>query len=99
MRDRYFPGDDDWTIEQGSILDAVWAPLLGTFDIVYSWGVLHHTGAMWTALELAASLVGPRGTLAIALHRRTALCGAWRIEKRLCAFIQIQRRRVWFRPQ
>jgi hypothetical protein len=83
MRDRYFPGDDDWTIEQGSILDAAWAPVLGTFDIVYCWGVLHHTGAMWTALELAASLVGPRGTLAIALYRRTALCGAWRIEKRL----------------
>jgi SAM-dependent methyltransferase len=85
LRDRYFPGDDDWTVERGSILDMAYAKRLGTFDIVYSWGVLHHTGAMWTALERATSLVAPGGTLAIALYRRTPLCGAWRIEKRLYA--------------
>jgi 2-polyprenyl-6-hydroxyphenyl methylase/3-demethylubiquinone-9 3-methyltransferase len=26
---------------------------LGTFDIVYSWGVLHHTGHMWDAIYQA----------------------------------------------
>ena len=71
LRDRYFPGDDDWTVERGSILDTAYTDRLGTFDIVYSWGVLHHTGAMWTALERAASLVARDGVLAIALYRRT----------------------------
>ena len=33
-----------------SILDPE-ASNLGTFDIVYSWGVLHHTGAMWDAID------------------------------------------------
>lgn len=54
-----------------------------TFDIVYSWGVLHHTGAMWRAIEKAASLVSPGGMLAIALYGKTPLCGFWCAEKRL----------------
>jgi 2-polyprenyl-6-hydroxyphenyl methylase/3-demethylubiquinone-9 3-methyltransferase len=83
LHDKYFPGDDAWIVEQGSILDSSFTQGLGTFDIVYSWGVLHHTGAMWTALERAAQLVAPRGILTIALYRKTPLCGAWRIEKRL----------------
>jgi SAM-dependent methyltransferase len=53
------------------------------FDIVYSWGVLHHTGAMWTALNRAAALVAPAGLLAVALYRKTPLCPLWRCEKRL----------------
>jgi 2-polyprenyl-6-hydroxyphenyl methylase/3-demethylubiquinone-9 3-methyltransferase len=83
LRNKYFPGDAEWTVEHGSILNAAYTDRLGTFDIVYSWGVLHHTGAMWTALERAASLVAPDGVLAIALYRRTPLCGAWLVEKRL----------------
>ncbi|HVH77784.1 MAG TPA: class I SAM-dependent methyltransferase [Stellaceae bacterium] len=56
-----------------------------THDIVYSWGVLHHTGAMWRALDRAASLVAPGGHLAIALYRRTPFCAIWRLEKRCYA--------------
>lgn len=41
---------------------------LGQFDVVYSWGVLHHTGAMWVGLELAAQAVVPGGKLAIAIY-------------------------------
>lgn len=55
----------------------------GTFDIVYSWGVLHHTGAMYKAIRKCATMVGHRGLLAIALYRKTPLCGFWRWEKRL----------------
>jgi 2-polyprenyl-6-hydroxyphenyl methylase/3-demethylubiquinone-9 3-methyltransferase len=83
LRDKYLPGDIDWKIENGSILDEAYINSLGTFDLVYSWGVLHHTGAMWVALRRAASLVAPGGTLAIALYRKTPLCEAWKIEKRL----------------
>src|SRR6266403_4489133 len=46
LRERYFAGDGEWTIEQGSVLDGEYVRGLGTFDVVYTWGVLHHTGAM-----------------------------------------------------
>jgi len=59
----------DWTVEQRSILDDPKG--LGLFDVVISWGVLHHTGDMWTALDNAASLVAPNGRLWIALYART----------------------------
>ncbi len=68
LRQRYFPQDPDWQIEQGSILDGNYLQRLGCFDIVYSWGVLHHTGAMWEALENAVGLVAPGGKLFIAIY-------------------------------
>ena len=54
----------------------------GQFDTVYSWGVLHHTGAMYKAIECAAALVAPNGVFIIALYRKTPFCGMWRHIKR-----------------
>lgn len=68
LRRRYFPDDSSWTIEQGSVLDIDYLKSLGQFDIVYSWGVLHHTGAMWQALEGASLLVNKPGRLFIAIY-------------------------------
>ena len=51
--------------------------------MVYSWGVLHHTGAMWEAIGQAADLVKPGGTLVIAIYLKTRFCPFWRVEKRL----------------
>lgn len=55
----------------------------GTFDIVYSWGVLHHTGSMWKAIDHAAAMVAPGGLLVIALYRKTHSDALWKIEKRI----------------
>jgi 2-polyprenyl-6-hydroxyphenyl methylase/3-demethylubiquinone-9 3-methyltransferase len=68
LRERYFPGDAGWTIEQGSILDGDLLARIGQFDIVYSWGVLHHTGHLWQALENASKLVRPGGRMWIAIY-------------------------------
>jgi 2-polyprenyl-3-methyl-5-hydroxy-6-metoxy-1,4-benzoquinol methylase len=68
LRRRYFPGDPLWQVEQGSALDEQYMRSLGTFDVVYSWGVLHHTGDMWRAIELASRAVAPGGQLFIAIY-------------------------------
>ena len=68
LRRRYMAGDASWTVEQGSILDKKYLGSLGQFDIVYSWGVLHHTGAMWEAMENVKPLVKLGGLLFIAIY-------------------------------
>jgi len=82
LRARYFPDDPMWAIEQGSVLDPAYLGKFGAFDIVYSWGVLHHTGKMYEALGRASKLVAPGGTLVFALYRKTRMCSAWTLEKR-----------------
>ena len=82
LRRRYAP-DAAWEIGQGSVLDRDFLASLGRYDVVYSWGVLHHTGAMWDALANVEPLVAPRGRLFIAIYNdqaeRTVL---WRLIKR-----------------
>lgn len=68
IRERFGGGASDWALSEGSVLDPAFLEGLGSFDVVYSWGVLHHTGAMWQALDLVARRVGPGGTLFIALY-------------------------------
>jgi len=68
LKRRYFPNDPDWSMEEGSVLDQEYIKSLGRWDVVYSWGVLHHTGAMWRALENVAIAVEPNGKLFIALY-------------------------------
>jgi 2-polyprenyl-6-hydroxyphenyl methylase/3-demethylubiquinone-9 3-methyltransferase len=68
LRRRYFPVDGDWTVEQGSALDRTYLESLGRFDVVYSWGVLHHTGDLWQALDNVHPLVKPGGKLVLALY-------------------------------
>ena len=68
LRRRYFNNDSDWLIEEGSALDPDYLKSLGTFDVVYSWGVLHHTGDMWRALDNAQLAVKAGGKLFIAIY-------------------------------
>ncbi len=71
LKRRFYETDVNWTIEQGSALDKNYVESLGKFDIVYSWGVLHHTGEMWNALENAAIPVAENGKLFIAIYNDT----------------------------
>jgi 2-polyprenyl-6-hydroxyphenyl methylase/3-demethylubiquinone-9 3-methyltransferase len=59
---------EQWQIRQGSVLDEADMAQAEPADVVYSWGVLHHTGAMWPAIEAAASKVLPGGLFAIAIY-------------------------------
>ena len=71
LRRRFFNNSPDWTVEEGSALDTEYVRSLGKFDIVYSWGVLHHTGSMWKGLENAELAVAPGGKLFIAIYNDT----------------------------
>jgi 2-polyprenyl-3-methyl-5-hydroxy-6-metoxy-1,4-benzoquinol methylase len=68
LRRLYAPDENMWSIERGSVLDRQYLTALGTFDIVYSWGVLHHTGEMWPAIDAAGGAVAPDGRLFIAIY-------------------------------
>lgn len=52
------------------------------FDIVYSWGVLHHTGNMWKAITNASKFVKDDGHFIIAIYTKTKFCNMWKIIKR-----------------
>jgi 2-polyprenyl-6-hydroxyphenyl methylase/3-demethylubiquinone-9 3-methyltransferase len=87
LKAQYFATDAQWTIEEGSALDAEYLRGLGHYDVVYSWGVLHHTGAMWTGIELAAERVAPGGVLAVALYNDQGWKSKawWRIKNLYCS--------------
>ena len=83
LRRRYRPDDPDWAVEPGSALDPAYLAGLGAFDVVYSWGVLHHTGAMWRALDLVAGPVAPGGRLFVAIYNdQGRISERWRAVKR-----------------
>ncbi len=82
LRRRYSAGDRSWAIEQGSVLDRQYLGSLGQFDVVYSWGVLHHTGAMWQAMENVKPLVAPGGLLFIAIYNDCGEVSRWWLERK-----------------
>ena len=59
-----------WSVTSGSILDESFVRSLESADIVYAWGVLHHTGSMWRAIGNAIGLVRPGGVLFIAIYNK-----------------------------
>jgi 2-polyprenyl-6-hydroxyphenyl methylase/3-demethylubiquinone-9 3-methyltransferase len=109
LKKRYYPQDEDWSVDTGSVLDAEYMNSFPKVDIVYSWGVLHHTGQMWMALEHAGRLVKDGGKLFIAIYNdQGTASNRWRSLKRTynhspkllrppilwAAFVQIYWRRL-----
>jgi SAM-dependent methyltransferase len=68
-----------WSVDAANLFDLP----ARSYDVVYSWGVLHHTGAMWRALDHVTKFVRPGGLLAVAIYRRSPACAFWQREKRL----------------
>lgn len=68
LKRRYYAGNSDWSVERGSVLDERYMSGLGRFEVVYCWGVLHHTGDMMRALANAALPVASGGQLFIAIY-------------------------------
>ena len=71
LKKNHFQDDESWKIEEASVLDKEFMKSLGQFDVVYSWGVLHHTGQLWSAIENAQERVAPGGKFFIALYNDT----------------------------
>jgi 2-polyprenyl-3-methyl-5-hydroxy-6-metoxy-1,4-benzoquinol methylase len=68
LRSKHNISPEKWIIKKGSILDEDFLRSLPKADIVYSWGVLHHTGKMWQAMENITKLLKEDGLLYIAIY-------------------------------
>ncbi|TVQ86550.1 MAG: class I SAM-dependent methyltransferase [Chromatiaceae bacterium] len=68
LRRRYRPDDPDWQVESGSVLDSAYLQGLGQWDLVYAWGVLHHSGDLARAMANVVGLVAADGRLFIAIY-------------------------------
>jgi 2-polyprenyl-3-methyl-5-hydroxy-6-metoxy-1,4-benzoquinol methylase len=93
LRRKFAKGDPEWTIEHGNVLDRSYVESLGIYDVVYSWGVLHHTGDMRLAIENAIQCMAPRGLFVIAIYNdQEGTSRRWRAIKRLYARLPVSLR-------
>lgn len=91
---REFGAEDRWKVSSGSLLDAAFLEALPDANIVYCWGVAHHTGQMWVALGSLAEMVSPRGKLVVAIYNdQQYRSRMWHSIKRI-----YQRLPSWLRP-
>jgi 2-polyprenyl-3-methyl-5-hydroxy-6-metoxy-1,4-benzoquinol methylase len=85
LRDSQGVDQRRWEVQHGSVLEPEFMKSLGRFSYVHSWGVLHHTGAMWKALENVCRFnIEAEGLIHLALYNTTPTSGRWLKIKRLC---------------
>ena len=84
LRQRFAAGAGNWQIVRGSVLDRNFIDSLGSFSYVYSYGVLHHTGAMWESLNRAVERVAPGGMLHLGIYNQHKNSPRWLKVKKLC---------------
>jgi 2-polyprenyl-3-methyl-5-hydroxy-6-metoxy-1,4-benzoquinol methylase len=89
LKSRYLPDSKQWVIEQGSVQDREFLSKLGKFDIVYSWGCLHHTGNMWQAIENTTEIVEKNGIIFIAIYNHCNIASKFwlKVKKLYCSGI------------
>ena len=84
LRQRFAPGAESWTIEAGDLTDREYCAALGAFDVVYCFGVVHHTGAMWQALDNLIGAVARGGLLFVSIYNSQGIASdRWRKVKRI----------------
>ena len=90
------------TLISGSILSAIDVSQLreksgSGYDVVHSWGVLHHTGDMEKAFANCVGLVKPGGQLIVAIYNRHWSSPLWGCIKRVyCRLPRIgQKTMIW----
>ena len=83
LRLKFHRSSDKWSVKQGSVLDDKFLKSLGKFDVVYSWGVLHHSGDMWVAMDKVKDNVKKGGTLFISIYNdQSFISSYWKFVKR-----------------
>jgi SAM-dependent methyltransferase len=96
IKQRFGGPEPLWEVRRGSILDVPFVSSLGLFDVVYSWGVLHHTGEMRRGIELASRCVAPGGLFAIAIyHDQGGASRRWAWIKRAYHGLPNRLRPIW----
>ncbi len=83
LRRLYATPESNWDVQTGSLLDSDYLSELGEFDVVYSWGVVHHTGQMWESIDLLSQRVKVGGELWLAIYNdQGAISRVWTWIKR-----------------
>lgn len=84
LKRRYASSSERWNVTIGSLLDESFLQSLGSFDVVYCWGVAHHTGDMWSAIHNLSQNVKPNGFFVLAIYNdQLYISKAWRGIKRI----------------
>ncbi len=84
LQERYASGSTTWVVQSGSLTDQSFLKSLGRFDVVYCWGVAHHTGQMWAVIKSLCSLVNENGLFIIAIYNdQLFVSRVWREVKRV----------------
>lgn len=64
-----------------SALESEQLKRFGSYDLVYAWGSLHHTGSMWKAIGNVSERVAPEGVLILAIYNKHITSPAWKTIK------------------
>lgn len=84
LKEKYGNNEVKWQIEEGSVVENNYMSRIGKFDFVYCWGVLHHTGEMYSGLENISNVVDDNGKLFIAIYNDQGwISRYWLIIKKL----------------